>query len=186
MDLLKNPKLYLAGPEIFLPNAVENALKQKALCEKYGFIGLHPVDNNLDLSGEPRGVAMRIYRGNVGQIKECNIVVANCNPFRGALMDDGTTYELGYGNALGKPSYGYIRNPQTYKVRVQNRYAYRELQNGRLIDVDGYLLLDDFGTWVNLMMQCGMGAHGGELVRGEFEDCLEKIRFDLKTGSLLL
>ena len=88
----KRPKLYLAGPEIFLPNAKERAERQLALCEKYGFIGLHPVDNNINLRASSLKTALNIYLGDTGQVRECDIVVANCNSFRGALMDDGTAY----------------------------------------------------------------------------------------------
>src|SRR5271156_113141 len=112
------PKLYLAGPEVFLPNALENAEKQRELCHKYGFVPLHPMDNNLDLGNKDMDTAMRIYLGDVGQIQQCDIVVANCNDFRGVCMDDGTAYELGYGNALKKPSYGYINELTTLDKRT--------------------------------------------------------------------
>ena len=52
MSVQQKPKLYLAGPEVFLPNATEMAEKQRQLCEKYGFIGLHPMDNNINLSDQ--------------------------------------------------------------------------------------------------------------------------------------
>ena len=96
------PKLYLAGPEVFRPDAIEYARTQRSLCVQYGFVGLHPMDNNIDLSDSSMRTATGIYRGDIGQIKACDIVIANCNAFRGALIDDGTAYELGYGNALGK------------------------------------------------------------------------------------
>jgi nucleoside 2-deoxyribosyltransferase len=31
-------KAYLAGPEVFLPEAIEVGLRKKRLCNKYGFI----------------------------------------------------------------------------------------------------------------------------------------------------
>ena len=182
----KRPKLYLAGPEIFLPNAKECAEKQLTLCEKYGFIGLHPIDNNIGLAGSAFGIAKDIYRGDVGQVRECDIVVANCNMFRGALIDDGTAYELGYGNALEKPSYGYINKRIGYVNRVTQNYPWHEIENSVRADKDGYLLLDDFGSEINLMMQCGMVANGGRLIIGDFESCLRAIRYDLDSGALKL
>jgi nucleoside 2-deoxyribosyltransferase len=121
-EVVRRYKLYLAGPEVFLPNALEHAEKQKVICRKFDFIPLHPMDNNLDLGNHDIRTAMRIYLGDIGQIRESNILVANCNGFRGVCMDDGSAYELGYGNALGKISYGYIRELTSLVVRVARDY----------------------------------------------------------------
>ena len=180
------PKLYLAGPEVFRPDAMEYAQTQRSLCVQYGFIGLHPMDNNVDLSDSSMRTATRIYRGDIGQIKACDIVIANCNAFRGALIDDGTAYELGYGNALGKPTYGYIERLLPEQELLQERCTFTTLPDGRKVDQDGFLLVDDFGTSINLMMQCGMLDSGGRLVAGDFETCLKAIRHDLDSGTLLL
>ena len=180
------PKLYLAGPEVFRPDAIEYARTQRSLCVQYGFIGLHPMDNNVDLSDSSMRTATGIYRGDIGQIKACDIVMANCNAFRGALIDDGTAYELGYGNALGKPTYGYIERLLPEQELLQERCVFTTLPDGRKVDQDGFLLVDDFGTSINLMMQCGMLDSGGRLVAGDFETCLKAIRHDLDHGTLLL
>ena len=181
-------KLYLAGPEVFLPDAVEHAEKQRQLCIKHGFIPLHPMDNNLDLGNRDIETAMRIYRGDVGQVRNCDIVVANCNPFRSVcVMDDGTAYELGFGNALGKASYGYISSKIPLDERTIRDYSSRlNAVTGTHIDREGYAITDAFGTSINLMMQCGCMAHGGRLIEGDFEDCLVAIRHDLDSGTLML
>ncbi len=186
MSVQQKPKLYLAGPEVFLPDAAEMAEKQRQLCEKYGFIGLHPMDNNINLSDQSMQTAVQIYRSDVSQIRECNIVVANCNAFRGLLMDDGTAYEIGFGNALGKPAYGYIASLNSLAERTRSQYPCRQLADGTTIDQDGYLVTDDFGTSINLMMQCGMLDTGGRLVEGDFEACLQAIREDMESGRLSL
>jgi nucleoside 2-deoxyribosyltransferase len=33
---------YLAGPDVFLPNAVEHAARKVAICQRFGFRGLPP------------------------------------------------------------------------------------------------------------------------------------------------
>lgn len=186
-EFSREVKLYLAGPEVFLPNAMEHAQSQRDLCTQYGFIGLHPIDNNVDIENGSDDTAVRIYRGDVRQIRECDIVVANCNPFRGALMDDRTAYELGFGNALGKPSYGYLKNTYTYNQRmIDYGQGFFSHTHNAYIDCQNYLLVDDFGTFINLMMQCGMTEHGGRLIHGSFEDCLKAIREDLNNGILVL
>jgi hypothetical protein len=47
-------------------------------------------------------------------------------------------------------------------------------------------VVDDFGTAINLMLECGMLLGGGRLVAGSFEDCLRAMRTDLDTGKLSL
>ena len=42
--VVRMPKAYLAGTEIFYPDSKETQAKHHALCEKYGFIGYYPED----------------------------------------------------------------------------------------------------------------------------------------------
>jgi len=215
MQSQRKPKLYLAGPEVFLPNALAYAEQQRALCEQYGFTPLHPFDNGpavgerdvealarlyeavrlfpleplrhlMGLPSEDMRCAMKIYLGNIAYIRACDIIVANCNAFRGALVDDGTAYELGLGNGLGKPTYGYIDTALPSVQNVLQRYPCTIPPDGVPIDQDGYLVIDDFGTAINLMLECGMLLGGGRLVEGSFEDCLRAMRTDLDTGQLSL
>ena len=44
---MRRPKIYLAGPDIFLPNAVEIARVKNQLTTEAGFLPLNPMDNNL-------------------------------------------------------------------------------------------------------------------------------------------
>src|SRR5262245_55562702 len=215
MATQRKPKLYLAGPEVFLPDPLAHAEHQRALCEQYGFTPLHPIDNGPTFSEPPVAVltrmyeavklyrtdprpalialpseamqqAMKIYLGNIKYVRECDIVVANCNAFRGALIDDGTAYELGLGNGLGKPTYGYIETALPAVQNVLKRYPCTIQADGIPMDQDGYLVIDNFGNAINLMLECGMLLSGGRLVEGNFENCLRAMREDLDTGKLSL
>ena len=42
--------VYLAGPDVFLNNAIQHGEKLKSLCLKHGLIGHFPLDNKFDLS----------------------------------------------------------------------------------------------------------------------------------------
>lgn len=181
-------KLYLAGPDIFRPDAATYADEQRRLCEKYDFIGLHPLDNNLDITGSEYDIAERIQRGDVNQIREADIIIANCNPFRGMCIDDGTAYELGFANALEKPSYGYLTDADDLMQRTITGYpcAPWEKDEKVSIDQDGYLVVDAFTTRINLMLEVGMTDSGGRLISGTFEDCLRTIRDDLDNQRLRL
>lgn len=45
-------RIYLAGPEVFLLNAKEIGKRKKALCRKYGFEGVFPLDVEVDAGGQ--------------------------------------------------------------------------------------------------------------------------------------
>jgi len=181
---MKKVKLYLAGPDVFLPNALEYSLFQKKLCLKYGFIPLHPFDNEVTPFIDNEETGRKIYIGNTDQVSSANIIVANCNKFRGACIDDGTAYELGYGNALGKPSYGYIDKLIPFKERVMQNYECSN-KGEIIIDRDGFIVGTQFTASINLMMEFGMRFKGGTLVEGNLEKCLAKIRSDIDTGKIL-
>lgn len=56
-------KIYLAGPDVFLPNAIEEGKRLKALCKEYGYEGFFPMDNII--SGEtPKEIAQKIQEAN--------------------------------------------------------------------------------------------------------------------------
>ena len=96
-------RVYLAGPDVFLPDAVAIGRRKKELCAHYGFEGLYPFDN--EISGDHLGtrVDLLIYRANVAMIHEADFGIFNLTPFRGSSADVGTVFELGMFAALAKP-----------------------------------------------------------------------------------
>ncbi|MGC8732430.1 MAG: nucleoside 2-deoxyribosyltransferase, partial [Halothiobacillaceae bacterium] len=40
------PRIYLAGPDLFYPDAMDRYARLKALCESYGVIGVSPLDGS--------------------------------------------------------------------------------------------------------------------------------------------
>ena len=45
------PRVYLAGPEVFLPDPIEAGRIKCALAAELGLEGVYPLDASLDLSG---------------------------------------------------------------------------------------------------------------------------------------
>src|SRR3954470_11649109 len=87
-------KVYLAGPDVFLPDAVGVGRLKVNLCERYGLAGLFPLDNEIHIAvGD---ASLQIYRGNLSMMDEADAIVANLTPFRGPSADAGTVFELGY------------------------------------------------------------------------------------------
>jgi len=141
-------KIYLAGPDVFETDAIEQGKRLKALCSQYGFEGLFPLDNEIDFDGTPYAIAKRIREANIALIKSCDIVLANFNPFRGLEPDSGTVYEVGYATALGKEVYGYAKDRRTMITRIREAQKLpldaTHCQDGKIIE--------DFGLSHNLMM----------------------------------
>lgn len=145
-------KLYLAGPEVFLPNfGAEVFAEKKRLCEQHGFAGISPMDGGLDLSAmTPFEQGLAIYRGNIQHMRNADAVIANMTPFRGVSMDSGTAFEMGFMAASGKPVLGYTNVTAGFETRNELYYA-----SGSHCGVDPYsegTSIERFQMTDNLMM----------------------------------
>src|SRR6266568_1703481 len=106
---MTNPKIYLAGPEVFLSDAAEIGARKKMLCEEFGFVGLFPLDHDLaEAAGEK--LDEQIFSANVAFMREADAGVFNLSPFRGVNADPGTAFELGFFSGLGKPTFAYTNH----------------------------------------------------------------------------
>lgn len=138
-------RLYLAGPDVFRPDAFLWAEQARAACLAAGHLALVPLDG---VETTPGG----IYQANIELIRQADAVLANLNPFRGSEPDSGTAFEVGFAQALGKPVIGYLDRAETTVERVA-RCEDRELsmQGGRPLDREG-MYIEDFGLPLNLML----------------------------------
>ncbi len=182
-------KVYLAGPEVFLPDAVAIGRRKQALCRRHGFEGLYPFDNDLSADDGER-VDRLIYRANKHMIEQADFAIMNLTPFRGPSADVGTAFELGMLAALRKPVFGYTNVDEPMHARIPGS---RQRADGGWVDPDGFTV-ENFGNAENLMVDCclaeGINAFvrreaGGRLddLRG-FEVCLQLATQRL--GSLVL
>ncbi|RDL42327.1 Uncharacterized protein BP5553_02306 [Venustampulla echinocandica] len=160
-------KIYLAGPDVFLPNAHARGAELKALCIAHGAVGLFPLDNELtDHVAGSISHAHAIRAANMELIGRSDAILANMTPFRGPSMDVGTAYEMGAGAALGKVVVGYtLDGGKSYPEKVKKWAGDDALERGK----DGMLREDkgagmfveefcddDVGLVDNLMMSCGI------------------------------
>jgi nucleoside 2-deoxyribosyltransferase len=158
--------IYLAGPEVFLPNAVEIGAAKKAICARHGLIGVFPLDNVLDLSGlSPPEAGRAIFRANVALMRTADAVIANLTPFRGPGCDPGTAFEVGFMHALGKPVFAYANTAQGHAARVAAFCETTRRADGRLIDAEG-LEVENFGLVDNLMLD-GAALESGGFLTGD-------------------
>jgi nucleoside 2-deoxyribosyltransferase len=153
-------KIYLAGPDVFLPDAVEIGRRKVGICAAHGLSGLYPLDNAIDLSASD--ASLRIFKGNEAMMDAADAIIANLTPFRGPGADVGTVYELGYMAGRGKLCFGYSNDPASYVDRVRRLTAVSS-RDGLLVDTSG-LTVEDFGLNDNLMMMHALDLHGCALV----------------------
>ena len=153
-------KIYLAGPDVFLHDAVDIGRRKVDVCARHGLTGLYPLDNAIDLAA--KDASLRIFRGNETMMLAADAIIANLTPFRGPGADAGTVYELGYMAGRGKLCLGYSNDPACYADRVREFTAVTA-RDGRLVDARG-LTVEDFGLADNLMMIHALDLYGCALV----------------------
>src|SRR5258708_23798706 len=153
-------KVYLAGPDVFLPDAIDVGRRKVELCTRHGLIGLYPLDNTIDLAA--KDASRQIFHGNETMMNQADVIIANLTPFRGPGADAGTVYELGYMAGCGRFCLGYSNDPSPYAGRVA-KFTEVNCSDGRLIDAQGHTI-EDFGLTDNLMMVHSLDPHGCALV----------------------
>ena len=157
-------RVYLAGPDVFLPDPLARAAALKAVCARHGLDGVSPLDA---LAGEPAAwsaepEALRIARRNEAHIRACQALIANLTPFRGPSADVGTVFEVGFARALGLPVFAWSNDCRPFAERT------RAFLGGGVGERDAEgLLVEDFALADNLMIEGAVLASGGTLVLGE-------------------
>ena len=179
-------RIYLAGPEVFLPDALAIGREKARLAAEAGFEGVFPLDASLDLTGlDPLEQARRLALANEGLIASCDALIANLPPFRGASMDAGTAFEVGYMRALGRPVLGYSNISADYACRARATRARGPFPG----DADGAdVAIEDFGLSEILMIEIAIRESGftvltqevapGQAMRylGGYQRCLAALR----------
>lgn len=164
-------KIYIAGPDVFEPDSIEIGKRYSKICAENELIGLYPLDNIVDFNQEKRKIAQDIFSANEKLIQECDLVVANLNPFRGKEADSGTVWECGYAYGLGKKVYGYMNSTAPYIKQFKSN----ELKpDGDIFRDNEERMIEDFDYPLNLMISCS----AVKIIEGGFEDT---IKYILKT-----
>ena len=60
--------VYLAGPEVFYPEAQQHGRRMQAVCAEAGFAGLFPLD--AEIPATPQGQSLAIYQANRAHIAD--------------------------------------------------------------------------------------------------------------------
>lgn len=168
---MNRPRVYLAGPDVFLPEPEAWAAEKAAICRRHGLVGVSPLD---PLPNEPAAWGAhpdwhRIALRNEAHIRSCAAVIANLTPFRGPSADPGTVYEVGFARGIGLPVFGYACVDTGFLDRTRAVIAACQEPGGAWRDSDG-LLIEHFGLFDNLMIEGGIATGGGTLLTGESAD----------------
>jgi nucleoside 2-deoxyribosyltransferase len=163
-------RIYLAGPDVFLPDPFARGAALKEVCARHGVVGVFPLD---PLAEEPVAWAdlpefRRISLRNEAHIRACDTLIANLTPFRGPSADVGTVFELGFMRALGRPVFGWSNAAADFAARTRaflGPAAY-QAEDGSWWDGEA-MALERFGCVDNLMIDGAVLGSGGVLELAE-------------------
>jgi nucleoside 2-deoxyribosyltransferase len=161
-------RLYLAGPDVFRPDAAEHGHRLLALCAEYGFTGVFPLNESLPQLATREALAAHIFQVNIAHIESCDAVLANLDFFRGAEPDSGTCFEVGFAVARGKPVVAYVPEAGSFAQRIRRRQPQATSDAGH--DANGWPL-EEFGLPLNLML-----AVPCRIVVGDVRAALQALR----------
>lgn len=169
--LTSRPKVYLAGPGVFLPNADEHGELLKRECERVGLCGKYPLDDGI-LEQIEKGIHMLpdmaaiIFRHDVQMIAAADAVIADITPFRGLSVDSGTAFEIGMAWALKKPVWAYSSHSNVtyaeralvygYVAKGAETSVFHTLGTSIVDDDDN--LIENLGETDNLMVTKALAA----------------------------
>ena len=130
---------YLAGPDVFLPNAVAHAARKVEICRRFGICGLPPLDQDVETGAKALDVWKSIYEKDIAMMERSDIIIANLTPFGGASADAGTLIEVGWFLGKGKPIFGYSNTSESFEQRMR-----RQLGDGCAdLGIEGFHLPDN-------------------------------------------
>lgn len=194
----KPSKIYLAGPDVFLPEPLKLAEAKKKICAIHGFEGRFPLDNVIENFNPNKETGLRISQANEVLISECDSVIAHITPFRGPSADVGTAYEMGFARARGLTVCAYSNDASSFADRtaISSGPLSRKVSCGALLDRDG-LEVEEFDMVDNLMLEGGVLASGGLVAINDvpaaerytnlngFEQCVIHLRQLVERGVAL-
>lgn len=173
--VVRMPRAYLAGTEIFYPDTDETQEKYHKLCEKYGIIGIYPPDAAPEdefkeyekKDDSLHEMEVQLFTHDLNHIKRTDIIIANLNDYRGNEPDSGTAVECGIAWGYGHRCFAFIDDARPMKERFKG--VTKTDENGVLTDKNG-ANIEDFDMPLNLMFSDFTVFEGG------LEEALKGIR----------
>ncbi|MGV8026193.1 MAG: nucleoside 2-deoxyribosyltransferase [Anaerolineaceae bacterium] len=156
-------RLYISGPQKYYPNGLKELKMMKGYAEMHGF----EVINDFSYLENGYKDFEHIDRN---YLDNCDIVIADVNPFRGGEPESGTVFDMGVAFAKKKRLYSYVRDIRN----VIHKYPIGHYdEEGRIIDEYGYSF-GDGQTPGNLMYMIP-----SKMIEGSFIECIKILIADL-------
>ena len=164
----KRPLIYLAGFERYDSNGEEVFARMKEICAKYGYEAISPLDRAPGVqetsSENPYMKAMNLFDRFQQHVRNCDLIIANLNDYRGYEINNDVAFECGMGFELGKKLYGYVDNADKLINRIPHLGADKEYRDQTGSNVE------DFDYPANLMFGSSM-----DIFEGDFESIIGKV-----------
>lgn len=173
--IVRMPKAYLAGTEIFYPDSEKTQAEYHKLCEKYGIIGYYPPDvapedefkDYVQKDDTLHEMEYALFTHDLNHIKRTDIIIANLNDYRGNEPDSGTAVECGIAYGMGHRCFAFLDDARCMKERFKG--VTKQRADGTLTDKNG-ASIEDFDLPLNLMFSDFTIFEGG------MEDALKGVR----------
>lgn len=172
----KRPLIYLAGFERYDSNGEEVFARMKEICEKYGYEAISPLDRAPGVqetsSENPYMKAMNLFDRFQQHVRNCDLIIANLNDYRGYEINNDVAFECGMGFELGKKLYGYMDNADKLINRIPHLGQDKEYRDQTGSNVE------DFDYPANLMFGSSM-----DIFEGDFESIIGKVIENYESSS---
>lgn len=147
-------RVFLSGPDLFMPDGPELLAAKRELCAAAGFEGVHAAEDvGAGQPGELR--ARSVYADVLQRLRSCEALIANLTPWRGPHPDPGTVFEAGFASGLGLPVFAYLNvgdpDEADHRDRVAAVVGAVQDTEGAWRDPDGGLI-EDLGLPENTML----------------------------------
>lgn len=167
------PLIYLSGFERYDADGEEVFARMKEICDKYGFDAVSPMDAAPGVHEKPTDnpYIWAAYKFDNWQqhVRNCDIIVANLNDYRGYEINNDVGFECGMAFQLGKKMYGYMDSADKLINRIPHLGADKEFRDQTGSNVE------NFDYPANLMFGSSM-----KIFEGKFEDIIAKVAEDLE------
>lgn len=169
------PLVYLAGFERYDADGEAVFEKMKKLCERYNMRAVSPLDWALGVekieSDNPYITAANLFDNWQQHVRNCDIVIANLNNYRGYEVNNDVSFECGMGFQLRKKLYGYMDDTSPMIDRVPHLGVENEFRDQTGSNVE------NFNYPANLMFGSSM-----KIFEGKFDDIIAKVAEDLNSN----
>jgi nucleoside 2-deoxyribosyltransferase len=185
------PYVYLAGPDVFYPDALLRGARMKEALGARGMEGLFPLDDELHPGDYRSGKELGLAIGGAceAQMRKADLGIFNIEPWRGPEADSGTAYELGFMAALGKPVVLYTSDPRPFAVRIAADVYQGEVHEDGLLKRgkrDG-MMIEEFEGFADNLMLINAATRSARLVLGASADpaAVVHLSFEAAAGFAL-